>query len=668
MNPCEMLKEKIGHIVPRLPLEGNIDLTYRCNNNCRHCWIVVPDTNEEHCRELTTEEWFNIIDQARSMGTREWAISGGEPLLREDFTDIFNHITQKTKYYTLNTNGTLINPSIAKVLKKEGIVLVSLYGATADVHNHITRNPGSFDAALRGIAYLKEAGVHFMVQIVPMKDNFHQWSEMKKLAKNLSPIWRIGAAYLILSASGDEKKNKEIRAQRLNPKQLIEIDPPNIPYEERARRESSSNLQSNQRKYSNCLSNRSSFHIDPSGSMSFCCYIKEEGLRYDLKKGSFVEGWESFIPSLAEKDWDCLVFNNKCRTCELKSECQRCPALSYLEHRRTNSPSSYLCRFTTEGHKYRQNWKTKHQKYFQIAGITIEVNSEREIKDNTFSPSLQNFVIDKPGDDVIQFEIYFSLPELNEKLLGKLVYEKQPWMIYNRGDIWYYISCIENDKNKTIHRIAEFTHGYSRGRIFLESDYRFHLGNLNSVAVFPTDQVWLAQPLLLRQAFYIHSSGMIVNGNGLIFVGHSQAGKSTIAKLFADQAELLCDDRNILRYWPNKGWKVHGTWSHGELPQVSPSSAPLKGIFFLEKSRENALIRIHDRMEIRKRIIPCLPRPYVDLKWWEGIWPLVSKIAAEIPTYITHFDKSGTIVPMIKELNQNKHSKKMPKDESGFPK
>lgn len=639
------------HSALRLPLEGVIDLTYRCNNNCRHCWVVVQNTEKERRRELATQEWIDIIDQARAMGTREWAISGGEPLLREDFTELFPHIIAKASYYSINTNGTLITPAIAGLFKKKhGSIMVSIYGATADVHDHITRNPGSFDAAVRGITYLREADVPFLVQLVPIKDNFSQWGEMKSLAQRLGPSWRVGAGKLILSASGNTAKNEEIISQRLLPEQAIEINPPNIPYGERKRRESGSGGDRDKRTYDHCLSERDSFHIDPYGSMSFCCFIKEERLRYDLRKGDFAEAWDSFLPSLSEVEQDCLVFDDTCRSCELQGRCQKCPGVSYLEHRHTTQPSPYLCRITKEEDRYRQNWLARHRRFFQIAGITIEVNSEREFRDDSFSPAVNAFAVSEPGDDIIQLEHFFSMPPWEEESLGQLKYQQIPWMIYNLGGTWTYLGYHEDGDVRNLYTLAVFSNRYTHGRIFFDSDYHFNRGSMYSVAMLTTDQIWLAHPLLLRQAFYVHSCGLIVDGRGYLFVGHSQAGKSTIAKLFAGQAELLCDDRNIVRHWPDQGWQVHGTWSHGELEEVSPASAPLRGVFFLEKSQENTLTPIADRMEIRKRLFPCLPRPFVDAEWWEKMWPLVSKLADGVPAYILRFDKSGAIVTKIKEL------------------
>jgi MoaA/NifB/PqqE/SkfB family radical SAM enzyme len=167
----EYFKLKQARDIPRLPLEGNLDLTYRCINNCRHCWLRIPSNSPEKENELIFDEIKKIVDEARGMGCRSWNISGGEPMLRPDFTDIFDYITKKSVSYSLNTNGSLITPAIARLLKRKGTKMVALYGATAEIHDHITRHPGSFEVTMRGFAYLKEAGAGFIVQIIPIRDN-----------------------------------------------------------------------------------------------------------------------------------------------------------------------------------------------------------------------------------------------------------------------------------------------------------------------------------------------------------------------------------------------------------------------------------------------------------------------------------------------------------------
>ena len=210
--------------LPSLPLEGDIDLTYRCNCNCRHCWVRLPADHPAGKRELSFEEIVRMTAEARAMGCRRWSISGGEPLLRPDFAEIFALLTHRSLPYSLNTNGTLITPAIARLLTRKGATLVALYGATEATHDHITRTPGSFAAVMQGFAYLREAKAGFIVQIIPLRDNYHELDAMIRLALSLSPSYRLGAPWLYLSASRNAARNREIARQRLDPADAIPLD------------------------------------------------------------------------------------------------------------------------------------------------------------------------------------------------------------------------------------------------------------------------------------------------------------------------------------------------------------------------------------------------------------------------------------------------------------
>ncbi|GAG91887.1 unnamed protein product, partial [marine sediment metagenome] len=116
----DYMKVKKSKKLPRLPLRGNIDFTFRCNNNCRHCWLRIPTDSQERHKELTIDEIKAVADEARSMGCQHWSISGGEPMIRPDFADIFDYITRRSVSYSLNTNGTLITPEISRLLRRKG--------------------------------------------------------------------------------------------------------------------------------------------------------------------------------------------------------------------------------------------------------------------------------------------------------------------------------------------------------------------------------------------------------------------------------------------------------------------------------------------------------------------------------------------------------------------
>ena len=115
------------------------------------------------------------------------------------------------------------------------------------------------------------------------------------------------------------------------------------------------------------------------------------------------------------------------------------------------------------------------------------------------------------------------------------------------------------------------------------------------------------------------------------------------------EVELLCDDRNIIRKQTN-GFRIYGTWSHGEIPLVSANSAPLKAIFFLEKSDRNFLVPIENRQLIVKGLLSFLIKPFVSVDWWEKSLSLIEDITCSVPCYSLYFNKSGEVVELLRNL------------------
>ena len=683
--------------IPRLPLEGNIDLTYRCNNNCRHCWLSLTANTPDKKNELTIDEIRRIVDEARSMGCQRWNISGGEPLLRPDFPEIFGYLTHKSVSYSINTNGTLITPEIARMLKRKGTKMIALYGATAEVYDDVTRNPGGFEKLMRGFEYLKEAGTGFIVQLIPMKDNYHQWEKMISLAKSLSKEWRCGAPWLYLSCNGSKARNKEIKTQRLSPTDVIELDMPDVNYEERIveiEEEIKKHLTCNavekndDRLFVECISRRRDFHIDPYGMMSWCCFIKDNSLRFDLRKGSFAEAWDQFIPSCADKVLGGEEWRQNCGSCTSRSDCRWCAVYAYLETGRYSAPIPHLCAVAKEARKFKNDWQKNHRRYFRIAGITVRIECDLDFRKIKFKEELMKFSVDGPGKDNVAFRHYFELPDLTGKNLGKELYRKPPWAISrNKDRTWFYLGISPDKKGDSLHRVAVFNADHTRGTIYSPPDEldRIFKNGWQSLSFFPTDQIWLGPLLADRNAVLLHSAAAIVNGKGLVFVGHSEAGKSTTIELLKVanlsgtlKAEILCDDRNVLRYWPssviastnhigtkqshnenkvrskkrkeNGQWLIHGTWSHGTTADVSPSPAPLGAIFFLKQDRQNRIEPLTDRKKIWNQLLATLIRPMVTAEWWQKELDILEHIVNDIPCFTMHFNKTGIIVKEILKI------------------
>jgi hypothetical protein len=167
--------------------------------------------------------------------------------------------------------------------------------------------------------------------------------------------------------------------------------------------------------------------------------------------------------------------------------------------------------------------------------------------------------------------------------------------------------------------------------------------------MFPSDQILLARALADRQACFIHAAGIVIGGNGLLLVGHSDAGKTTAARMLRKQGEVLCDDRIIVRRGPD-GLRIHGTWSHGDLADVSAGSAPLAAILFLEKANANRLVPVTKGIETARLLVQYMVKPLVTADWWEKILALIENVAREVPAYRLEFDKSGRINDTIRKI------------------
>lgn len=648
MNPYHRLKKV--EAFPRIPLEGYIDFTYRCNNDCLHCWLRIGPDSDRGSAELSLDEIGRIGDEARALGCRKWTISGGEPMLRPDFPEIFERLTSKTSDYILNTNGTLVTPRIARLLKRKGAVLVALYGADAQVHDAVTRRPGSFEETMRGIAYLKEEGVHFIAQIVPMRANVHQFEDMKRLALTLGPRWRVGATWLYLSADGNPVKNREIEAQRLTPREVFEVERPDfLMDEEPAEVGLCKNGTRADDFFGDCIRAKRDFYIDPYGRMTFCGLIKASALLYDLRRGSVREAWEEFIPALAGTIGGGEEFSAKCGLCDLGADCGWCPAYAYLEHRRFPGKIEYLCRLTEEKRRIKKDWIENHRRFYRTAEITIQVDSDLPLEDNTFLPYLRSFEVEGPGKDIICLRHHFNLPPFEKAELGTLVYQAGAWTIFKKGGSWIYFEGAEGGDLARAGKIAVLSDDHTRAKIYHENDRVFRQGSLSSLSSLPTDQILLSRILADRQGCLLHACGVTHEGKGLLFVGHSEAGKSTVGKMYAERGLILCDDRIILRRWPD-GYRIYGTWHPGELRDVSPDSAPLAGLFFLEKADTIQIDRMSGKAEIVRRLAACIIRPLATVDWWHKALDLLERIADEVPCYGLRFDRSGRIVDRLKDL------------------
>jgi len=161
------------------------EVTRSCNLNCVHCRAAA--NCGPYKGELSTQKCFQLLDEIASMSSPVIILTGGEPLLRPDIFDIASYGTNKSLRMVMATNGTLVNPAIAKEMISSGIkrVSISIDGKDAASHDAFRQQIGAFAGAMAGIDAMKNVGMEFQINTTITTANLKQIKDILKLAKKL---------------------------------------------------------------------------------------------------------------------------------------------------------------------------------------------------------------------------------------------------------------------------------------------------------------------------------------------------------------------------------------------------------------------------------------------------------------------------------------------------
>ncbi|HEY6339223.1 MAG TPA: radical SAM protein [Candidatus Sulfotelmatobacter sp.] len=165
-----------------IPMSVQLDITYRCNERCVHCYLDHDDHGE-----MTTAEIKHLLDEMADAGVFILTISGGEILMRKDFFEILEHARRRTFCIKLKTNAVLIRQREAVRIRDLGVesVQISIYSHRPEVHDAITLVPGSLKRSLDAIRFLKSQGLKVRIANVLMIQNMQDYKGVRALAEEL---------------------------------------------------------------------------------------------------------------------------------------------------------------------------------------------------------------------------------------------------------------------------------------------------------------------------------------------------------------------------------------------------------------------------------------------------------------------------------------------------
>jgi len=159
-------------MVKKVPLVAKLEVTHRCNLQCRHCYIP-PSSGKG---EISFEKWRFIIDELYKAGSIWLCLTGGEPLVREDFFDIYRYAYKKGFILILLTNATLMDKKTAKFLREYPpfYIAVTLNGATKDTYESISGVEGSFENVMNGLKIMREYKLSLRLRTTFLTLNIHE--------------------------------------------------------------------------------------------------------------------------------------------------------------------------------------------------------------------------------------------------------------------------------------------------------------------------------------------------------------------------------------------------------------------------------------------------------------------------------------------------------------
>lgn len=352
MSYIKKLKHHEFQLWPdKRPLLGQLDieLTERCNNACLHCLINRPEHDEDaRGREMDTAFVKGVLTQAADLGCLTVRFTGGEPLLREDFAELYLFARRLGMRTILFTNGRLITDELADLLARVPPgrwVEVSVYGMHAESYEASAGAGGSFIEFRRGVERLKTRGILFVVKGAILPANKDEREEFREWAAGIPSMDRPPSESMnfdLRARRDDPAKNERIRKLRLSPQETVRLLARDPCYLRDMRQFCGKFLGPPGDRLFRCGAGQGTC-VDAYGKAQMCLPLRRPETVCDLRTHSLRHALTEFFPRLREMRAANPDYLRRCARCFLKGLCEQCPAKSWMEYGTLDMPVEYLC-------------------------------------------------------------------------------------------------------------------------------------------------------------------------------------------------------------------------------------------------------------------------------------------------------------------------------------
>lgn len=349
----------------------DIELTERCNNNCIHCCINLP-VNDKKAKqhEMSLEQIQGILREAADLGCLRVRFTGGEPLLRPDFETIYQYARRLGLRVLLFTNARLITPRLAQLfaqippLEK---IEVTVYGMHPESYDANTQQPGAYKSFWRGVQYLLDYKIPFVVKSVNLPANRNELAEFENLVKTIPWVDKkpmLTSFYDLRHRRDDPQKNQLIKSLRPSAEEGVKFL---YSYNEGDKRFKDNYWQNMTRlpgdKLFGCNAGVGQLCIDAYGQIQACMGLRSPDLV--LPRGTSLKDALVYFKTLKEIKTTNPEYLERCGRCFLRNLCEQCPGKAWSETGTLDMPVQYLCD-VTHATARRLGWLGENELAWQV--------------------------------------------------------------------------------------------------------------------------------------------------------------------------------------------------------------------------------------------------------------------------------------------------------------
>lgn len=336
----------------RAPFTAGFELTAKCNLNCVHCYAKC-DRNH---KDFTTEEFKYLFDQLIDRGLMETYFTGGEIFIRPDFEELYVYAKKKGIILVLLSNITLLNQHHVDLFKEYPVENISttMYGFSEDTYERVTGIKGSFKKFMDALDLIRKNNLPFELKFVTLNENRDDLYKVREFGQSLG-------VEMMISMGIHPESNGEMDPMnsRLTPEKAFEFDWKDPPRREFWRDVAKQLLTGEIELIPSRAKERfATGHLYPCSiahqhvfitsdlHMQGC--VRASFKRYDLKKGSFDEGWEYLQREFLDKKASPAF---RCMSCKDIRFCEQCTANFAQVTGDEETPDEFYCQVAKLRHE-----------------------------------------------------------------------------------------------------------------------------------------------------------------------------------------------------------------------------------------------------------------------------------------------------------------------------